>query len=777
MGNSLRIKTLASAVGLALIGAAGAPAMMVATSGTVQAATQDTASAREVYIIRFAEPGLLHYAGGTQGLRATNPANGHKLDVHTPQAEAYKGFLQSQRDSHLQAISQAIGRSLDVTHTYLITMNGVAAELSAAEAASIARVPGIESVRPAGEAHTTTYHGPEFIHADTIWDGSGVPGGVGTRGQGVVVGVIDTGANSTHPSFADDPTCGVFGPDNHKLLSAVDCTATDGSGACAGPNPEANPTFGHGVHTASTAAGNTIDGTVDPPPSIPAPFTTMSGVAPCASLRTYKVCASNNCSGAAIEAGIEGAIADGVDVINFSISGGTSPWNDSDRSFLDAVGADVFVAASAGNTGTGITNPVGAVNHLGPWMTTVAASTHDLNAAGTGLLSATGPGSPPGNTQNIALTPGSGTDTGTAMTNVDIRHYAANELGCTDSGGFPPDYFDGAVALIQRGTCTFEEKINNAQAAGAVVAIISNNAAGIINMSVGAASLPAYSIQQSEGAALVTFIDASAPTPTTVDFTPAIQQGDVIAGFSLRGPSALASVTKPDITGPGVNIYAAMDPGSANYGYLSGTSMSSPHTAGSGALLRAAHPDWTPAEVKSALMLTASTTGTEEDLTTPWTPDDVGSGRIDLSKAAKVGFVMNETYDNFVAANPSSGGDPMTLNIPSARNLACNGSCSWTRELRNTLGAGPSWTVTVNAPDGLDVTVEPSSFTFNGGDRVFGDGFDGTILPPMPEFQTLTITATPTAPLSDIAFAEIVFHEANGLAPDAHIFVAVEGNP
>jgi hypothetical protein len=205
--------------------------------------------------------------------------------------------------------------------------------------------------------------------------------------------------------------------------------------------------------------------------------------------------------------------------------------------------------------------------------------------------------------------------------------------------------------------------------------------------------------------------------------------------------------------------------------------MATPHITGSGALVRAVHPDWTPIEVKSALMLTASTSGTKEDGTTPWVPDDVGSGRADLTKAALAGFVMNETYDNFVAANPSTGGDPMTLNIPTARNLACDGSCSWTREIRNTLGAGPSWTVAVNAPAGLDVTVEPSSFTFTGGDRVFGDGFDGTPLQPLPEFQTLTITATPTAPLSDITFAEIVFHEANGLAPDAHIYVAVEGNP
>ncbi|HVV97415.1 MAG TPA: S8 family serine peptidase [Rhodanobacteraceae bacterium] len=782
MGNSFRITALASAISLAIGVSASPAAHAVATTTDSQTATQQQSNSS--YLIRFAEAGLLHYDGGTQGLRATAPnaSGSRKLDVHTAAAQAYQGYLRSQRDSHLAAIAQAIGHPLAVTHVYAITMNGVAANLSAQEAAAIAQVPGVVSVRLGRSYEIDTYRGPEFIGADTIWDGSSVPGGVGSRGEGVVVADIDTGINSAHPSFADDPTCG-FGADNHKLLSAVDCSTTDVDGRCNGSNPEADDTNGHGVHTASTAAGNKIDSTAVPPPAIPAPHTFMSGVAQCAQLRTYKVCPIAGCTDAAITAGIENAIADQVDAANFSIgptcgsSPGESPWTNGDEIWLDALNANIFVAASAGNTRANCTSPIGKVANLGPWVITVAASTHDENVSGTGLLSATGPGSPPANTQNISLNPGTGVNPGQPLSSVPIRHYATNEIGCTDSGGFPAGYFDGAIALISRGTCTFEEKIDNAEAAGALVAIIYNNAAGVINMATGAAALPAYSILQTDGQALVTFIDGNDPTPTTVDFSPAHVQGDVIAGFSDRGPNVFPSITKPDITGPGVNIYAAVDAASNSYAYMSGTSMSAPHTTGSGALLRAVHPDWTPSEIKSALMLTAFTNGYEEDGTTPWTPDDVGAGRIDLSQAARVGFVMNETYDNYVAANPAIGGDPTTLNLASGRNLSCDTSCSFTRTLRNVMSGDTSWTVSVNAPTGVNVTVDPQTFAFTGGDRVFGDGFDNTPLPPLPQFQTITITAAPTSPLTAITFAEVVFHEANGLAPDAHIYIAVQGNP
>ena len=232
---------------------------------------------------------------------------------------------------------------------------------------------------------------------------------------------------------------------------------------------------------------------------------------------------------------------------------------------------------------------------------------------------------------------------------------------------------------------------------------------------VGQPAVPAYSIEQAGGDALVAFVDAN-PAAATFDFVP---QGDILTDFSLRGPIAgtLANLTKPDITGPGESIYAAVPTSVVSDGYasISGTSMSSPHAAGAATLVRAVQPSWTPAEVKSALMMTAFTGGTKENGTTPWDADDVGHGRLDLTRAARAGMVMNETTANFLAANPGSGGDVRTLNLPSLRNVSCSPTCQWTRTVRNTLTTPSTWTATgIAGNPGFGITVSPDTFSFTG---------------------------------------------------------------
>jgi subtilisin family serine protease len=512
----------------------------------------------------------------------------------------------------------------------------------------------------------------------------------------------------------------------------------------------------------------------------------MSGVAPCAAIHQYKVCESDSCDGAAILAGVQNAIADQVDVLNFSISGGTDPWNDNDRDFLDAVNADIFVAAAAGNLQANQTDPHGFVNHLGPWVMTVAASTQDQYIGA--YMKVTGPGTVPAGIATIALTPGTTTPGGSVdQSGLPLISFPTNLIGCTATGGFPAHYFLGAVAIIRRGTCPFTEKIINAANAGATRVIIGNNDAGTITMdTTGAPAVPAFSVDGVTGDALMAFIAPLDPPAPPADriFSDGMQgiivasgggigwykhliagatQGDVLAFFSYRGPID-QNATKPDISAPGVNIYAASDVQDNNYQYMSGTSMATPHVTGAAALVRAVHPDWSVQEVKSALMMTATNAnGVEEDGVTPWIIDDVGSGRVDLTKAALAGLTMDETYANFVAANPNATppGQIQTLNLPELRDMACASTgCSWTRTVRNRLATTGTWNITTTSASTFSVNAVPTMFTLAPGAT-----------------QAITFMATRNGSLPIAAYGMVVLAEASGQSPAQHITVAIRQPP
>ncbi|MBA2431532.1 MAG: S8 family serine peptidase, partial [Chthoniobacterales bacterium] len=378
-------------------GAAPAPAA-AAPAGNEQLSPADE-QGRFVYLIEFTQPGMLE--------RQQRPA-GESFDPNTSEAKAIQAQIMAEQAAQVQAMDSALGRSVSPSHYYLATHSGIAARLTPAEADRVRGLEGVKSVERERVYQLDTFRGPEFIGAGSIWNGSASPTGIGTRGQGIVVGVLDTGIVQTHPSFANDASCGhgQSGAPN-KLISALDCSSATGPGGlCNGPNP--NDTNGHGSHTASTAAGNLVG-----PGAVPAPnpgLGPISGVAPCANIRAYKVCPTN-CPGADIQAGMNSILLHGdVKVMNFSISGGNNPWNDNDRRKLDLVDANVLVAASAGNTSATIPTTVGNVAHLGPWVMTVAASTRDGDFSG--RVSAVG--GPPA-TQNITASRGSDSPVGNPL--------------------------------------------------------------------------------------------------------------------------------------------------------------------------------------------------------------------------------------------------------------------------------------------------------------------------------------------------------------------------
>lgn len=765
-----------------------------AFSATEPQKSADKSAAQHVYIVTFAEPGLLYYAGGTGNLKGTAPAStgNRKLNVKSAESQAYDQFLSTKQQAYLADFSDQLDRAVVAKQNYKVTLSGVAVSLTEAEAAQIASTPGVVKVERDQSYPIDTDAGPTFIGAPGVWDGTNLFSAIGTRGQGVTIATLDTGVNLDHPSFANDASCG-FSAGTPKLASAKDCTVAN----CVGGNPEdvgGAATAGHGVHTASTSGGNTL---TTPLTVVGVPLRyNISGVAPCATVRTYKVCSTSNCDGNAILAGIQAAITDQVDVMNFSIGGGTNPWVDADRSFLDMVNADILVSASAGNTRAAPNDiPVGAVNHRGPWVLTVANSSHD-RVDGNPISVAGGPQNSPGV---------KGTGMGfTATTTAQVASAAAlgNEFGCTDTGGFAPGSMTGRIALIQRGplppgtACGFAEKSNNAAAAGAIATIIYNHTLGPIpGANTDGVTIPTIIMGRAPGYAIRDFLVGSPSAQMTVSvpevrlIDPSI--GDFLNAGSLRGPNIPGNTTvgtnsyvgsdttKPDITGPGTNIYAAVHdfvslPGSTGqFGFLTGTSMSSPHLAGAAALLRAVNPTWTVPEVKSALQLYASVPGIKADGVNPWDPDDVGNGRIDISRAARGGLVMHETFANFLAANPASAADQVrvrALNLPSLRNTTCVGVCTFVRTFRNTRSTPTTWYAKTGAPTGTTVTVVPSSFTFNGG---------------LAETQVVTVTVTVTALGAGLRFGDVRFSTSelfstgfeNTPVPDARLTLAITGSP
>jgi len=818
---SVHLSVLASAVGLALASggiAATATNRNVSLdsasslsngsgASSVIAEARDGGSTQSSgrYFITFVEPGLARYNGGVAGLAPTaahidgvSANSSNKLQVNSSAAHAYRSYLSQQRAEHIAGIESALGATLKIRFTFDVTRNAVSAELTHAQAAQIARLAqnpnsGIASVAPVEIKQTDTFRGPKFIGADKIWDGTAVPAyDTATRGAGVKVGVIDTGTYVGHPSFANDPMCGFS--DAAPKLHPRDCTSTDANGICNGPDANAQAAGDtlyntHGVHTSSTAAGNTIDNTVTPAPLLPDGLT-MSGVAPCASVYAYRVAdhTDGKLYGDYLDAALENAIIDQVDVANYSIGptcGGGNPW--SELEFLDMMASDIFVAASAGNTRSTCTNPIGLVANNGPWEMTVAASTQDQIAAPT--FSATGPGTPPALAQNIPAILAATTQPITSdFSNRPMRTYPAGADGC---GTIPPGTFGSdEIAVLIRGNCNFTVKITNAYNAGAHIVVIGNNqAGGAFGMSIPdlapaiAADVSAFGIAKEQGDALIAFVNANEPPAPNADLIFADgfdgsagataeyhvvgigdTKGDVLAKFSFRGPTQAqyANLTKPDITGPGVNIYAAMDAADGNYGLDSGTSMSSPHIAGSAALIRAVHPNWSPMEVKSALQTTATLSGFQEDETTQWTVDQVGSGRVDLTKAALAGLTLDESVDNFLAANPSGGTlDMRQLNLASMRDVNCNTSCTWTRTFRNRLNVSGTWTVTAVDPPGYHLTFSPATITVAAGHT---------------QSVSITATATGTVPTT-MQFGRVDLTESASHSPVQHLTVAVKGLP
>ena len=770
------------------------------------------AEGEHTYIVRLRDSAVANYQGEIPGFKATSPqhvkstsqAKGTgktgnvKLNAAAPEVKNYVSFLKVKQERFLTSASAAIGTQLEPLTTYQYALNGIAVRMTQAQAIKMAELPEVIYIERERIEQLETDVSQALIGSPKVWDGSAT--GTKAMGEGVVVAIIDSGINSDHASFADiggdgyDHTNplgqGIYIGDcktdfasmcNDKLIgvrSYPEITDIYDDEKIFGATPPAKngeDYGGHGSHVASTAAGNIlldvpyVDGEVGKLEgdgiATGLKFAQISGVAPHANIIAYQICRPGDagdkysgCPTVPILKAIDDAIKDGVDVINFSISGGGNPWNSAtEQGFLAARNAGIFAAVAAGNTrpatatSAAITQSPYSTPKNAPWYTSVANSTHNREVVRELEF----------NGKTFEFTPGSGPVQTEVIKGLPVFAGSVDATNVEGCKVFPADAFKDKIAVIKRGTCDFTTKVSGALAAGAKAVIVYNRD-GEGNDRLKMASLetlniPAVFIGNTDGVALIEAMAANPAVELTLTPTPQAisREADVLSAGSLIGPNATNDVIVPSVAAPGSDIYAAYSDqqfghdksgtNPADFTLMSGTSMASPHVAGAGALLKSLHKDWTPDNIRSALMLTATTAQAmkKADAKTVADPFDVGAGRIRVDLAAKAGLVMDESALNYEIANPLLNGDPRKLNVPSMADSRCVNTCTWTRTVTATQDG--SWTAKGQAvTDKLALTVSPESFTLKKGAS-----------------QTITVTADVTQVGADWGFGNLVLESAN----------------
>lgn len=683
-----------------------------------------------------------------QGKRfpATAPAvtGQSRLQANSASVQAYVDYLDDQRQGVVAAARASLSLELRAEHVYRHVLNGFSARMSTDQARALAKMPGVRSVQPDIAEFIRTDAGPAWIGAPTVWfGGGGLP--TGNKGEGMVLGVVDTGINWDSVFFdasvssetgVVNPRPGFLGlcsdPEvlcSGKLIGVYDFT-DEGT---KGKDPD-----NHGSHVAATAAGYPLTFSLDfdgagPVPSIN--FST-SGVAPRASIISYKACKNVpdeplfQCFLSDTTAALEQAITDGVDVVNYSIGGGPSdPWFGFGSSFTTTAEtmfnmreAGIFVSVAAGNDGP-IPESVGAPANA-PWVFSVANTSHAR--AFINRLTDTSGG-------NFALGFLDGQALSSSLADRPIVHAAdfgnalcgvgPAELGgaCGDNSGasnpFPPGTFNGEIVVCDRGVYGRIEKGFNVLAAGAGGMILANTAADGESVSADLHCLPATHVGASDGDRLRNWLDSGSNHRGRLAGSVRSSQaslGGVVNSSSSRGPAFGApDVMKPNVAAPGTSILAAGADNANSIVFLSGTSMAAPHAAGAALLVRKAHPSWGVNQVISALETTADASVNSLGGGVEATTVDRGAGNVRVDQAVRIGLFLPVTGAQFQAANPAQGGVPGNLNLPGIVADRCENECSFSRTVQ-ALASG-SWTVSTAGE--LDIEVAPTSFSLNAGQQ------------------------------------------------------------
>ncbi|CAI7887734.1 unnamed protein product [Closterium sp. NIES-54] len=708
-----------------------------------------------------------------------------KALVRSAKARQFAAFLKRQQRN--VAASAGVPPA-SILHSYRYLSNGFAAQLSPAQVRRLQRHPAVARVRASVRLYPATTHSPAFLKLpSSLWNASrgglaggsaGVAEGAQSKGEGVVIGVIDSGIWPEHPSFASQP--GVPSPSAPSTFAGA-CETTGDFEACTGKVVGARAihaafeaeggsidltvdylsprdSYSHGSWCAGAAAGNSgVDITGKTGQLIGA----ASGMAPGALLSIYKVLWRSGANAASapladVKAAVEQAILDGVDVISISLAG-LYDYTDyfTDVSYLSALRAGVVMVMAAGNDGRPPTawGSWRTVSNFSPFYLTVGASSIGRQFSAVVTM---------GNRKSLAGA-GMGGDARTAA-GLPLIDGATARLGGTYEGkycfegGLDPSMIAGKIVVCVRGTAYIWQKVQEVTRGGALAMILINDPKGESNLYDNIpASVPVLHLTAKDGAALLAYMKKTRSATASIPASFTIRQlpgHPVIAPFSSSGPLAdpadspaqpypTNDILKPDLVAPGLSLWSAAggsleNAGMVTFGLLSGTSMATPHAAGVAALVVQRNPTWSPAQVMSAMMTSAATTNNIAkpillESGAPATPWEMGSGQINPPGLLDPGL----TYDmgaqdllNFLAGQDMgltrslfrnytlSPLSPANLNRPVISVSRVEKSAKVTRTVTNVANAASNYTATVVPPSGVKVLVTPSFFSVGVGESV-----------------------------------------------------------
>ncbi|CAN4127477.1 unnamed protein product [Withania somnifera] len=646
----------------------------------------------------------------------------------------------STQSSTTEISSSENEESASMIYSYHNVMKGFAARLTVSQVKEMEKKPGFVSAQPQEILSLHTTHTPSFLGLQQnmgLWKDS-------NYGKGVIIGVLDTGIFPDHPSFSDVG----MPPPPAKWKGVCESNFTNKCnnkliGARSYPLGNGSPMDhnGHGTHTAGTVAGAFVNGA-----NVYGNANgTATGVAPFAHIAVYKVCNSDGCADTDVLAAIDAAIDDGVDILSMSIGGSrTSPFHSNSIALgaYSATERGILVSCSGGNSGPFI----GSVGNAAPWILTVGASTLDRKLKATVKL---------GNGEEFEGESAykAKVSNSTFFTLFDVGKNASDEFETPycRPGSLSPAIRGKIVICLAGGGVPRIDKGQVVKDEGGVGMIVINQPSNGITKSADAHVLPAMDVSGRDGTKIFAYMNSTSNPVATITFQGTIigdKNAPIVASFSSRGPSeASPGILKPDIIGPGVNILAAWPTSvddnkntKSTFNIISGTSMSCPHLSGVAALLKSAHPDWSPAAIKSAMMTTADTLNLANSpiLNERLLPADIfaiGAGHVNPSRANDPGLIYDTPFEDYVPylcglnyTNSEVGNllqrkvncsevksiPEAQLNYPSFSIFGLGSTPqTYNRTVTNVGDATSSYKVELASPRGVFVKVEPPELNFS----------------------------------------------------------------